>query len=442
MRKALRLLALVLSLTLLISVAQAAVKAGSACSKLGSTSTVSGKKYTCIKSGKKLVWNKGVLVAAPKPSSSPTATPTPSATTTPTPTPTPAPVVEDDSVVISKGITYRYINGVLERQAYLSSKFFTTDSRNASAFDPIRAKAYEEIRARVTNAAHPNLIFNWDVKAGFPTELANYSKDYVEAAASFWGWVFKEQVNVPAQLVTEQDLEWQKTQDVKFSDTVDILTLFTTANFKKQKAWMGGGAHYWFRDPSNPRVFALLNFQTPSYATTSNMNANWVMVPAHEVTHIIQDYYRKGIGESDMKSFDLRTNATFQEGTATLFGYAISMKNIGWYSDGLDEYLYGNFKYDNYWKPVKTVEDVVKVLEETEARTNNSTHQSSYPIGAMLYEWVIAKYGFDSYIRILENLPKNANYSDTIKTALGISKAELYQGAAPYILAAFTRLKL
>jgi hypothetical protein len=330
----------------------------------------------------------------------------------------------------------------LERQANRSGKFFTTDSRNSSSFDPIRVKAYEEIRARMTGAAHPNLIFNWDVKAGFPTELAAYSKDYVDAAASFWGWVFKEPLTVPAQLVTELDLDWQKTQEVKFSDTVDILTRFTTSSFRQQKAWMGGGAHYWYRSPDNPRVYSLLNFQTPSYATTSNMNGNWIMVPAHEVTHIIQDYYRKGIGESDMKTFDLRTNATFQEGTATLFGYAIATKNLGWYSDGLDEYLYGNFKYDKYWKPVKTIDDVVKVLEETEARTNDSTHQSSYPIGAMLYEWVIAKYGFDSYIRILENLPKYANFSDTIKASLGISKAELYQNAAPYILSAFNRLNL
>jgi hypothetical protein len=86
MRKALRILAVALSLTLVISVAQAAVKTGSACSKLGSTSTVSGKKYTCIKSGKKLVWNKGVVVAAPKPSSSPSATPTIKPSPTPTPT--------------------------------------------------------------------------------------------------------------------------------------------------------------------------------------------------------------------------------------------------------------------------------------------------------------------------------------------------------------------
>jgi len=81
MRKALRMLALALSLTLVVSVAQAAVKAGSACSKLGSTSTVSGKKYTCIKSGKKLVWNKGVVVVKPTPVA--TATPTPTPTTTP-----------------------------------------------------------------------------------------------------------------------------------------------------------------------------------------------------------------------------------------------------------------------------------------------------------------------------------------------------------------------
>ena len=72
MRKALRILAVALSLTLVVSVAQAAVKAGSVCSKLGSTSTVSGKKYTCIKSGKKLVWNKGVKVAAPMPTNSQT----------------------------------------------------------------------------------------------------------------------------------------------------------------------------------------------------------------------------------------------------------------------------------------------------------------------------------------------------------------------------------
>ena len=51
----------------------AAPKAGAACAKAGLTATASGLKFTCIKSGKKLVWNKGVKVV----SATPTATPTP-----------------------------------------------------------------------------------------------------------------------------------------------------------------------------------------------------------------------------------------------------------------------------------------------------------------------------------------------------------------------------
>jgi hypothetical protein len=64
--------------------AVAAVKAGDSCKKVGATATASGKKFTCIKSGKKLIWNKGVAVAKPKP----VETVVPEATPTPSPTPT------------------------------------------------------------------------------------------------------------------------------------------------------------------------------------------------------------------------------------------------------------------------------------------------------------------------------------------------------------------
>jgi hypothetical protein len=337
---------------------------------------------------------------------------------------------------------YRYTNGSIERQANVSEKFFTTDSRKDSEFDSIRVKAFREIRSRITGAPHPNFVFDWEVKNEFPAEIAAFSKDYVELAASFWGWVFKEQLSVPAQLVTEKDLEWQKNQEVKFSDTVDILKRMTSDEFKAMPSFLSGGAHYWFRNPEEKKVYSLLSFQTPSFAKTSYLASTWVMVPAHEITHIVQDYYRNGIGDPDVVLFDRRTHATFQEGSATLFGYGIGFKNLGWYSDGLDQFLYSNFKYEKYWKPIKTNEDVIRVLEECEARTNEATHSASYPIGSLLYEWVIAKYGFDSYIRILENLPKNPNFEDSIKSALGISKDELYREAAPYILSVFKRVNL
>jgi len=62
MRKPLLIVIAALLCFTLASPAHALVKAGSKCSKLNATSTVSGKKYTCIKSGAKLVWNKGVIV--------------------------------------------------------------------------------------------------------------------------------------------------------------------------------------------------------------------------------------------------------------------------------------------------------------------------------------------------------------------------------------------
>jgi hypothetical protein len=58
-----KFLILLLALTLLgATPVHALTKAGAKCSKAGATSTSAGKKYTCIKSGKNLVWNKGVTV--------------------------------------------------------------------------------------------------------------------------------------------------------------------------------------------------------------------------------------------------------------------------------------------------------------------------------------------------------------------------------------------
>lgn len=64
----------------------AAVKAGAACSKAGKTSVASGKTFTCVKTGKKVVWNKGVAIAKPvaAPSATPPTSPEPVAAKVPT----------------------------------------------------------------------------------------------------------------------------------------------------------------------------------------------------------------------------------------------------------------------------------------------------------------------------------------------------------------------
>lgn len=62
------------------AIAASQAKAGAKCTKVKSTQMVGAKKFTCIKSGSRLVWNKGDTITKPATS---TPSPTPSATLSP-----------------------------------------------------------------------------------------------------------------------------------------------------------------------------------------------------------------------------------------------------------------------------------------------------------------------------------------------------------------------
>ena len=94
MRKKFLAVALIAASLSISPLSQAATKPGTPCSKLGATSTTNSTKFTCVKSGKKLIWNKGESIAQPAAQPSPTATasasPAPSATVKPVVDPTAA----------------------------------------------------------------------------------------------------------------------------------------------------------------------------------------------------------------------------------------------------------------------------------------------------------------------------------------------------------------
>lgn len=61
-----------LSLSILTPSSNAAIKSNSICKKAGVTKVDSGRKYTCIKQGKKIVWDNGVSINTPTPTPTPT----------------------------------------------------------------------------------------------------------------------------------------------------------------------------------------------------------------------------------------------------------------------------------------------------------------------------------------------------------------------------------
>ena len=87
-------MALLLLAPLAPSISATPPKSGAVCSKAGVTKNYNGKKYTCIKSGKKLVWNNGIFINSAN--QTPTSIPSPSITT-PRPTSSPEPITTPSS---------------------------------------------------------------------------------------------------------------------------------------------------------------------------------------------------------------------------------------------------------------------------------------------------------------------------------------------------------
>jgi hypothetical protein len=104
MKRSRLFLAIVVAISLISAPSFAAVKAGAKCTKAGATSTTGGKKYTCVKSGSKLVWNKGVAVkAAAKPELNPVFKPVePTPSPTPTPNQTPSISIPANNAICTK----------------------------------------------------------------------------------------------------------------------------------------------------------------------------------------------------------------------------------------------------------------------------------------------------------------------------------------------------
>ena len=84
--------ALVLTLVPLMAFSAQKVTPGSTCKVLNQKVVYQNKTYTCVKSGKKLVWNKGVAAKKPTP------TPSPAPTVTVTASPSPAPTTDNSTV--------------------------------------------------------------------------------------------------------------------------------------------------------------------------------------------------------------------------------------------------------------------------------------------------------------------------------------------------------
>jgi hypothetical protein len=404
---------LILLFTLATPVQAAAPKAGAKCNKAGTTATASGKKFTCVKSGKKLVWNKGVAVkAARKPSPNPvfkpveptpTATPTPSPTATPTPTPTPTPSV--------KPVEF-----------------------NATA-----KKAFDIIQAAKIQSS--NLTYTYRIGNFAAPDVAKVIQRYVENAAQVYSLFLDSPRVVTIHVYTEKDMPALLDSSMFANQTG--LKFFTDWWAKDESqfnsAYGAPGTFY------NSECSVSTNQCTgpaghagaayPSRATAATLDQSNLVVPSHELFHVMQDFYRfngkpQYLVTEEVK--DLSMRPVFREGGATFMALSSSLTDFAQYEEGAT--FYKNWAAKEFAADIKGLnspEDVVSLLVKLE-RLDRSARL--YGLGTFLHEWLIANHGLDKFISLTKKHNVGKEFNDLFTETYGMSLKDAYTKAAPHIL--------
>ena len=343
-----------------------------------------------------------------------------------------------DRVYLDSPTYFRLVDGSLERRA-ISGSYFGSDSRVERDFDPIRVKAYSSFREFLTAQDSENLELSIVVRPDVPKEIADYSVEQVRGAARFWGNRFPAGTKLDVLFVSEKDDEYMNQQGREFVTTLDNYNRLKEIDPQFGNSWIMGEV----RSNRSANLFnSKLILATTSFANTDRMNNGWIQVPAHETFHVIFDYYMSQKPVRSEGEYLRRAPQYFIEGAANYFSYSYAMKNLGWYSDGLDVSLSVIWKSLGTWRKIRAESDVVDLLKATEQYAPQQAFEASYAVGAIFTEWIVAEYGFEALMKILENLVTSESFDQNLKSSIGLNKDEAYRKAAPYLLSIFTRIKI
>ncbi|MFM1952082.1 MAG: hypothetical protein RJA33_876 [Actinomycetota bacterium] len=163
------LLAIALSLIAPTAFSAQKVTPGSTCKVKKQTVAYQNKVFTCIQSGKKLVWSKGVPVRKPAVS----ATPTP----TPTFTPEPTPIPKQASSALSSSSSYLNIN-----QCKLTNGSDQLSVNQSFQQNPYRVKTTKTIRALILPIDFSDLLGSANPQVDFASITDGISAFYTSAS--------------------------------------------------------------------------------------------------------------------------------------------------------------------------------------------------------------------------------------------------------------------
>ena len=375
--------------------AVAAVKAGDVCKKAGITATANGKKFTCVKSGKKLVWNKGVAVAKPTPTPTSTTTPEPTPTATPTPTSTP---------IIEKAPTG--FNDLVEN------------------FKGVYVGAWNSSNAKI--AANPPLDVKQNILLGPNTKLPNIEipEMYSRGTRFFAGYAQPKRFN--ALYYVYEDMKWAENKILElYGNPGEVQQI--TRNCQSPQRCNGANANVPQPDTGNAN-YGVVNGASDPYHDKGG-------IEIHEYTHMVQFMQFQGKPTLRMNGgLGLLPN-WFIEGHAHLAGNAASARTLSEYKVFRSFWL--NARAEGL--PGYSPESIESFYEKLAPGTFDQTVFSNvYSIGYFTVEALAAIKGVDSTIEVIKQVSDGVTWEQAFLKVYGITWKE----AAPILAKTVSRMFL
>jgi len=391
MRKKVVLLAVsALVLATITPFANAAVKPGTKCAKQGQTSTSAGIKYTCVKSGNKLIWNKGVSVkAAAKPELNPVVKPVePTPTSTPTPAPTPTP-------------TPKNLTPLEKMNLDIYARFVAADKKISPSFNFVRCPNVDKSMADITETA------------------------YIDAY-SFWATVYKAKAKINWLLMSEKDWDcWYETT-AKFEGPNPV-----------SRSW-----NVWNKDTGvlghcNVSSTAFCGYGTGVreggiFAQYNLIGSNYKIAPTPGVVHheTVHNYQAQLIADNFATSKANTVAPWFMEGQANLFGSPISANG--------DPTTYRNFERGRLLKVYPkgtsyTKEEWTSVFMTLKNDPNFVfKNELGYSLGWFALEWTYMNYTIEEMHTFLELIAKGSTWEQAIQAVMKMDEQAYYAKLGQY----------
>jgi hypothetical protein len=315
-----------------------------------------------------------------------------------------------------------------------------------TAYEKTKLKAYKEIKNAAAGKSIKNIELKYVISKHLPAQLRTEYIRQTEQASRLYDQFFTRPVVVNNYFQTEKDAAFIKTHPVLKRDFNYFTHWFESWPKGKETEHTVGLAAWFFK--SGGKSEGHTGVLTASNGSIAKLRLYSHQVVAHEYFHVVQDFYKQSqdeIGYEGIKEYDTYYPPIFREGSANTIATAISM-------DSFEDYLlfYQVFLSQNkgiyapkIFSRINNLPNTIALLKDIQLKQtlDSENHEVSYSVGALVFEWVIAEYGFAGYKKLIENQLIGDSFADNLKASLGLTLDQLYKASAPHVLAGFAAAK-